>query len=231
VSESNALTGIYAEVGANYRAIDEQRLRLLGLLPLATGTGIFLLLRPGPTSGVALVGAGVFGVLATFSLFFYELHGVEKCAHFIHRGAQIEESLGIRGSFTMRPHKMFVVSELLPSEVIYPASLAGWVYVALEGFARDGSPKGSPHTVLGLESTHLAAAVLVVATVAAYVLVQIREDARGQEWDREDELCEAGTWPRQPAPDGPLERLVRRVLRRRRPEHAKTRSQEGAVSG
>ena len=31
---------LYAETGANYRAIDDLRLRLMALLPLATGTGI-----------------------------------------------------------------------------------------------------------------------------------------------------------------------------------------------
>ena len=71
-------------------------------------------------------------MIATVSLYFYELHGIEKCAHFIDRGKDLEDALGVRGSFTNRPHKIFgIVSELLPSAVIYPASLAGWAFLVV----------------------------------------------------------------------------------------------------
>ncbi len=127
-----SMLAVYAQVGDNYRAIDDLRLRLLALLPLATGTGLLVLL--GGHGALAAVGvpAGVFGMVATISLYFYELHGVEKCAHFIDRGAKLEEDLGVPGSFTNRPHQIFgVVSELLPSALIYPASFAGWLFLAL----------------------------------------------------------------------------------------------------
>ena len=42
-------------------------------------------------------------MVATLSLYFYELHGVEKCAHYIDRGARLEDDLGVPGSFTNRP--------------------------------------------------------------------------------------------------------------------------------
>ena len=86
MGEADLRPSIYAEVGADYRAIDDLRLRLLGLLPLATGTGIFLLLKSEATPKLVLAIAGAFGCLSTISLFLYELHGIEKCAHYIHRG-------------------------------------------------------------------------------------------------------------------------------------------------
>jgi hypothetical protein len=129
-----AMVAAYGQVGDNYRAIDELRLKLLGLLPLATGAGVFLLLRDNRISADLAVAVGVFGMVATVSLYFYELHGVEKCAHFIHRGQQLERELGVRGSFTSRPQHIFgVVSELLPTMLIYPAALGGWLFLALDG--------------------------------------------------------------------------------------------------
>jgi hypothetical protein len=127
-----SMLAVYAQVGDNYRAIDDLRLRLLALLPLATGTGLLVLLGGHGVLAAVGVPAGVFGMVATISLYFYELHGVEKCAHFIDRGAKLEEDLGVPGSFTNRPHQIFgVVSELLPSALIYPASFAGWLFLAL----------------------------------------------------------------------------------------------------
>jgi hypothetical protein len=127
-----SMLAVYAQVGDNYRAIDDLRLRLLALLPLATGTGLLVLLGGHSVSAAIGVPAGVFGMVATISLYFYELHGVEKCAHYIDPGAKLEECLDVPGSFTNRPHHIFgVVSELLPSALIYPASFAGWLFLAI----------------------------------------------------------------------------------------------------
>ena len=180
---------LYAETGANYRAIDDLRLRLMALLPLATGTGIFLLLRSeGAPSATLTVPAGVFGVLATVSLFFYELHGIEKCAHFIHRAQQLEQDFGIRGPFTARPHNIFgVVSELLPAALVYPASLAGWLYIALAGLTGK---------IGGVRVAYVIAVVaLVLGVAAATVIIRLRENARESEWAEEDRRHEQGTWP------------------------------------
>jgi hypothetical protein len=191
MSDLDARPAIYAEVGANYRAIDDLRLRLLGLLPLATGTGIFFLLDSTTTPPMVLVVSGILGVLATVSFFLYELHGVEKCAHFIHRGQQLEKSMGVRGSFTRRPHDIFrVVSEHLPSQFIYPASLAGWVFVALTAL---------PRRVLGLSDVTVAACgsvvTLFVALRGAHVLVVRSSTARKALWQEEDTDFHLQKWP------------------------------------
>jgi hypothetical protein len=80
------------------RTTTPSQLGCFALLPLATGTGILALL--GGHSVPAAIGApvGVFGMVATISLSFYELHGVEKCAHYIYRGAQLEEDLNVLAS-------------------------------------------------------------------------------------------------------------------------------------
>ena len=171
---------VYADVGANYRAIDDLRLKLLGLLPLATSAGIFLVLKPdsGPPGDITVLG-GIFGAVVTVSLFFYEVHGVEKCAHFIRRGQQLELQAGVPGSFTKRPHKIFgVVSELLPGAIIYPASLAGWIFVAttLLGWALGG-----------IHGAFLLAVGTLLAGVAATgSIIYVRERRRPSEWELEE---------------------------------------------
>jgi len=45
----------YAQVCTSYHAVDDIRMKLLGLLPIATGTGVFLLLSG--TVAVSLSGA------------------------------------------------------------------------------------------------------------------------------------------------------------------------------
>ena len=129
-----AQLAVYAEIGSNYRAMDDLRLRLLALLPLATGAGIVVLLGGHGVSAAIDVPVGLFGMVATISLYFYELHGIEKCAHYIDAGAKLEEDFEVRGSFTNRPHGIFggvIVSELLPAALIYPASFTGWLFLAL----------------------------------------------------------------------------------------------------
>jgi hypothetical protein len=144
-----SMFAVYAQVGENYRAIDDLRLRLLALLPLATGAGILVLLGGHSVAAVIGVPVGVFGMIATVSLYFYELHGVEKCAHYIHRGVQLEDDLDVPGAFTHRPHHTFgVVSELLPAALIYPASFAGWLFLAIY---------------------HAGPAVRILATIAVFV--------------------------------------------------------------
>jgi hypothetical protein len=177
----SSMLAVYAQVGENYRQIDDLRLRLLALLPLATGTGLLVLLGGHNVSAAIDVPAGVFGMVATLSLYFYELHGVEKCAHYIDRGAQLENDLGVPGSFTNRPHHIFgVVSELLPSALIYPASFAGWLFLALY---RTGPVIRSVATIT----------VLVVGAAASMKMIAVMEKTRPR---RRAELERRGTLAR-----------------------------------
>jgi len=185
-SKANTLA-VYAELGNNYRAIDDLRLKLLALLPLATGTGILVFLRNSDvdsSAGVAIP-VGVFGMVATVCFYFYELHGVEKCAHYIHRAQLIEQDLEIRGSFRERPgavHK--VVSELLPTMVVYPVSLATWLFVTLSAW-RQHWFGADARVVAAVAAAILGVAVSVVLVV---VLEHTREARRAKLEKLNDEL-------------------------------------------
>ena len=103
---------MYDRVCESYHAIDEFWMKLLGLLPLATGTGVFLLLSgkaqliDGKNSGQlsqALGAIGIFGALFTLDVFTYELFGIKKCHYLIEAGRRLEIAFGIRGQFRTRP--------------------------------------------------------------------------------------------------------------------------------
>ena len=132
------LRAAYQQLCDSYRAIDDFRTKLLGFLPLATGTGIFLLLGPvsdEKTKALAqqfMVPVGVFGFVITLGLFCYELYGIKKCGHLIQAGKQIEGRLCIAGQFLSRPREVAgLINEPFAAGIIYPAVLAAWTFVTL----------------------------------------------------------------------------------------------------
>jgi hypothetical protein len=129
---------VYEQLCQNYRAIDDFRMKLLGLLPFVTGAGVTVLL--GLADGAKtkttvdshfLGGVGAFGFLVTWGLFAYEVHGIKKCGWLIITGRRIERRLGVQGPFTTRPQKVAgLIDEPIAASVIYPATLAAWVFLA-----------------------------------------------------------------------------------------------------
>ena len=133
------LKDVYQQLCDSYRAIDDIRMRLLGLLPIATGAGILILSDGGtraPATGVSAV-VGLFGIVVTLGLFLYELHGIKKCAALIDAGKLIERRLQVNGQFLRRPQQVAgLIDEPFAASIIYPASLAGWTFFALLGAPR-----------------------------------------------------------------------------------------------
>jgi hypothetical protein len=143
------LSTAYKELCTSYRAIDDFRAKLLGFLPLATGTGIFILLdklkdvndlRVETKSLLAVVGG--FGFLITLGLFLYEIYGIKKCCALIQAGKKMECMMHISdGQFNTRPQNVTgVINEPFAAGVIYPTVLAAWTFFALN-FAY---PKANP---------------------------------------------------------------------------------------
>jgi hypothetical protein len=132
----------YARLCESYHAIDDFRMKLLGLLPVATGTGVFLLLnsnmdlldsakRQQHTLEQFLTAIGAFGFLFTLGLFAYELFGIKKCHYLIQTGRRLEISLDLQGQFRSRPpNLMGFINEPFASALIYPASMAAWIFLA-----------------------------------------------------------------------------------------------------
>jgi hypothetical protein len=141
------LKAIYQELCNSYRAIDDFRTKLLGFLPLATGAGVVLLsdtLTDDKKRSFVmpfLEPIGLFGLVVTIGLLFYEIHGIKKCFSLIMCGEALEQRMGFKGQFATRPEYAVVfINEPVATALIYPAVLAAWTYVFLCGTARSQPP-------------------------------------------------------------------------------------------
>jgi len=141
--QSANLNAIYDEICKSYHAIDDFRAKLLGLLPLATATGIFFLVdSPDPIRNetkVLVTFIGIFGFMITLGLFAYELYGINKCGGLIEAGQRLEEKMGfgksekdaLLGSFNARRRALLgVINEPFAAAIIYPTVLAAWAFLA-----------------------------------------------------------------------------------------------------
>ena len=143
----------YKEVCQNHRAIADFRGKLLTLLPLASGAGIYLLIpKHSDLDNIApiyLILIGVFGFLVTFGLFLHELRGIEECTDLIKVGRSLEEKMGLaQGQFTREDDyyrsqktqfRRFVNNIKGPvgaAWIIYPSVILSWLFVAVLGFVR-----------------------------------------------------------------------------------------------
>jgi hypothetical protein len=142
MTDTTAPEAAYTQVCESYHAIDAFRMKLLGLLPVATGTGVFLLLNSnGKPLGAAgtpdrlkdfLRAIGLFGCVFTLGLFAFELFGIKRCHALIQTGTRLEVRLGVDGQFRRRPHKLMrIINEPFASALIYPASMAAWLFLAV----------------------------------------------------------------------------------------------------
>jgi hypothetical protein len=122
----------YEKVCESYHAIDDFRLKLLGLLPLASGTGIFLLLQEkSKFDPKYLLYVGIFGFLVTLGLYIYELRGIQRCIRFSTIGKDLEHKMNVQGQFRRWPHSVGrFINEPIAAGVIYAVVLAGWAFVA-----------------------------------------------------------------------------------------------------
>ncbi len=139
---------LYREVCENHRAITDFRAKLLTLLPLASGTGISLLLtgKNNPLDTTHLIAIGIFGFFVTLGLFLHELRGIRHCGELIILGKSLEEDMQLKsGQFVVEDdyyHKQSglrkfhnkLVGPVGAAWVIYPIVALAWLYVSASQF-------------------------------------------------------------------------------------------------
>ena len=142
--DHSAMLAAYAEICKSYHAIDEFRMKLLGLLPLASIIGLVLVGRDhligdqASAIGSELVGfVAIFAGMLTLALFGYELRGIQRTHSLITEGKHVEEILGIRhGQFHIceEEHKRSPLRGLnakFVACVVYSMVFVAWVFIAL----------------------------------------------------------------------------------------------------
>lgn len=81
-----------AEICSNIRATDEISFKLLGLVPLVSGTGIVVLLDRSrePAWSPIAVFVAAFGAVITYAIYRWELRNLQTCNWLIARAADLE---------------------------------------------------------------------------------------------------------------------------------------------
>jgi hypothetical protein len=102
---TEAVLKIYDEICKSFHAIDDFRMKLLGLLPLASLIGIFGL-NNGSIFAASTIPAhevitflSIFSAAFTLILFMYEIRGTIRCSDLIEKGKRIESQLNMQGQF------------------------------------------------------------------------------------------------------------------------------------
>lgn len=153
----DALLGAYKELCDSYHAVDDFRMKLLGLLPLTSFVGIFglsndsLFAQNNPVSKPLIVFLGIFAAAFTLALFIYEIRGIFRCSNLIERGREIEDKLHVKGQFfvcVQEKKAKSVFDAKLAACVIYSTVLAAWLFTVLR-FGFDRSIYGCAFTALG----------------------------------------------------------------------------------
>jgi len=133
--QDDNLKTAYEQLCKSHDAIDDFRSKLLALLPIASGGGIFLLLNKDSAGNNGLLEQfstpiGIFGFLVTVGLFADEVYGIRKCHAIILAAQQLEAELGATGPFTTRPRELLgFINEPFAAGIIYPVVMAAWAFV------------------------------------------------------------------------------------------------------
>jgi hypothetical protein len=137
----------YERICASHDQIADFRAKLLALLPVASGAGIFFLFsdkKPADELLIHLFPVGIFGALITIGLFFYELRGIQQCRGLIACAKRLEKELvpdlWQYGTFNFRQKAALgdFIGATGAALVIYPTVISGWIYVSAVGLVNSG---------------------------------------------------------------------------------------------
>lgn len=167
----------YSEICANVRATDEISFKLLGLVPLVSGSGIFVAFLEGKTQALALPAIdllSLFGAVVTFGLFRWELRNIQTCNWLRERASEIEkETLSDKengvGQFYHRPGAPLIFGlrfgKTEAEKLIYSTSVIAWL--SLPWAVRSASfPTGIHWSI---------AVVLAFLTLVSWVETKMKE--------------------------------------------------------
>jgi hypothetical protein len=166
-----ALRALYEELSKAHDSVASFRAKLLALLPLASGTGLFAILNIDQARKTQhLLAIGIFGALVALALYMYELRGIQRCGILSARARTLEiELLGseIKGAFAPTPGPRFALAtNTWASRIVYPATISVWAYVAFCGVDPRWEPMRIP----------LSLVCFVVFLVAGGVMMQAKAE-------------------------------------------------------
>lgn len=135
--QSDSAEKRYAEICTSIRTTDEISFKLLGLVPLLSGTAIVVLLKAEAKLSPLLLLLCLFGAVISFGLYRWELRNIQTCEWLRDRGAEIESAeFGLeKGLFVGRSREQFPAPKFLGFQIgktraegiIYVATIIAWL--------------------------------------------------------------------------------------------------------
>jgi hypothetical protein len=135
----------YAEVCKSHNTITDFRAKLLALLPIASGFGLFSLIRDmvqPKEPPIYLLAFGFFGFVIALGLFLHEWRGMKRCDELVALGMSLEIELGQSQGQFQKEYKYYhgprhpIVGTGTASWIIYSTVLIAWICVFALGTAR-----------------------------------------------------------------------------------------------
>ena len=120
----------YTNINNNIRSTDDISFKLLGIVPLFSGSGILVaILKSEYFWSPAIYAIAAFGALVTLGLFRWELRNVQTCVWLIKCGATLEETLfqGKPGQFFRRPAAPLRIGKTQAEKLIYGVIIFTWL--------------------------------------------------------------------------------------------------------
>lgn len=121
---------IYTNLNTNIRYTDDISFKLLGLVPLFSGSGILVaLLRSEYFWSPAIYAMAAFGALVTLGLFRWELRNVQNCLWLIKCGKEMEKADDATkpGQFYRRPRSPMGIGKTRAEKLIYGVTIFTWL--------------------------------------------------------------------------------------------------------
>ncbi len=127
----------YEQICKNITECDEISFKLLGLVPVVTGSTIFVIFLKGEVKlSPIIIFISLFGSIVTFGVFRWELRNIQTCKWLRERAAEIEtKEFGLeKGQFAGRQDSPkflgFPIGKTEAEEIIYIATIIAWLVLA-----------------------------------------------------------------------------------------------------
>lgn len=124
---------IYEQLSADIRATDDTSFKLMGIVPLVSGTGLIALLlaKDAPPNPQTLILLSLFAATITLGLFRWELRNIQNCMWLIKYADQLEKkALGranVMDTYVPQPKPPQMIGKTEAEKFIYAATIATWL--------------------------------------------------------------------------------------------------------
>ena len=172
----------YTNLNNNIRSTDDISFKLLGIVPLFSGSGILIAVFKSELFwSPAIYVIGAFGALVTLGLFRWELRNVQTCVWLIKCGAVLEEATnaGKPGQFHRRPGAPMRIGKTQAEKLIYSVIVFTWLLLPwLVYSTAQAKSNAALYVNETLNSIYIAFAVIVGIVTMVSVVVPLNVEPK-----------------------------------------------------